>query len=70
MTHMDEGATDGVMKIHLVISRPYKPSKEKKGRGIMLVQNNLIRPSVKDRRGCYPLNMLSLRRLKIPPGVR
>ena len=58
------------MKIHLVISRPYKSSKEKKGRRIMLVQNNLIRLSGKDRRGCCALNMLSLRWLKIPPGVR
>ena len=58
------------MKIHQVISRPYKSSKEKEESKIMLVQNNLIRASVKDGRGCYSLNMLSLRRLKIPPGVR
>ena len=45
--------TDGVMKIHQVISRPYKSSKEKEESKIMLVQSNLIRPSVKDRRGCY-----------------
>ena len=50
--------TDGVMKIHQVISRPYKSrpyksSKEKEESKIMLVQSNLIRPSVKDGRGCY-----------------
>ena len=45
--------TDGVMKIHKVISRPYKSSKEKEESKIMLVQSNLIRPSVKDGRGCY-----------------
>ena len=50
---MDEGVTDGVMKIHQVISRPYKSSKEKEESRIMLVQSNLIRSSVKDGRGCY-----------------
>ena len=50
---MDEGVTDGVMKIHQVISHPYKLSKEKEESRIMLIQSNLIRSSVKDGRGCY-----------------
>ena len=41
------------MKIHQVISRPYKSSKEKEESRIMLVQSNLIRLSVNDGRGCY-----------------